>query len=87
MRTMAGVIMSGVIVTMLAASPARAQAYDPAYPICLQVYGILGGYIACRYSSMEQCRLSAQSRPAQCIVNPYFAGGGPGKGRSYRRPQ
>ena len=35
-----------VAVALLAASPARAQAYDPAYPICLQVYGIQGGYIA-----------------------------------------
>lgn len=68
------------------AAPARAQTYDPAYPICLQVYGIMGGYIACRYTSMDQCRLSAFGRPAQCIVNPYF-NARPRKGRSYRRVQ
>jgi Protein of unknown function (DUF3551) len=73
-----------VAVTMLAASPARAQAYDPAYPICLQVYGIQGGYIACGYTSMDQCRLAASGGAAQCIVNPYFAGG-TGKGRAPRR--
>ena len=79
----------GLLVAMtagLAASPAPAQTYDPAYPICLQVYGIQGGYISCGYVSMDQCRLSAWGRAAQCIVNPYFAGG-PRKGRTYRRVQ
>jgi len=73
-----------VVVAMVAASPARAQTYDPAYPICMQVYGVAGNYISCRYISMDQCRLLASGRAAQCIVNPYFAGG-PRKGRSYRR--
>jgi hypothetical protein len=77
-------VLTAALVSVLAASPARAQTYDPAYPICLQVYGIMGGYIACRYISMDQCRLSAWGRPAQCIVNPYFAGR-PGKARTYRR--
>jgi hypothetical protein len=84
MRAITGSILA--VVALLAAAPARAQTYDPAYPICLQVYGIVGGYIACRYVSMDQCRLSASGRAAQCIVNPYFAGG-PRKGRSYRRVQ
>lgn len=73
------------IAAALTSSPARAQTYDPRYPVCLQVYGITGNYIACGYTSMEQCRLSAQGRAAQCIVNPYFAGGS--KGRGFRRPQ
>ena len=25
--------------TLLAAGPARAQTYDPSYPVCLQVWG------------------------------------------------
>ena len=70
------------VIAAVLASPARAQTYDPAYPICLQVYGIQGGYIACGYTSMDQCRLSAWGRAAQCIVNPYFAGA-PKRGRSY----
>jgi hypothetical protein len=60
--------------TLLTAAPTHAQTYDPDYPICLQVYGIAGGYIACGYSSMAQCAQSASGRAAQCIVNPYFAG-------------
>src|SRR5256885_2670399 len=71
MRAMASSIV--VIGAMLASAPARAQTYDPNYPICLQVYGIDGDYIACGYTSMDQCRLSAWGRAAQCITNPYFA--------------
>ena len=37
------VSLVAVMVAVLAASPARAQTYDPAYPICLQVYGVQGG--------------------------------------------
>jgi len=82
MRAMTGSIL--VIAAMLAASPVRAQMYDPAYPICLQTFGIMGNAISCGYTSMEQCQPSARSRAAQCIVNPYFAGA-PRKGRTSRR--
>jgi hypothetical protein len=88
MRTIAALALAVLVVTIAAALtplPARAQTYDPRYPVCLQVYGITGNYIACGYTSMDQCRLSAQGRAAQCIVNPYFAGGP--KGRRFRRPQ
>jgi uncharacterized protein DUF3551 len=67
------VSLIAVVAAMLAASPARAQTYDPAYPICMQLYGVAGNYISCRYTSMELCRLLASGRAAQCIVNPYFA--------------
>ena len=73
------------IAALVAASPARAQTYDPSYPVCLQVYGIEGGYISCGYTSMAQYQLSASGRAAQCILNPYFAGA-PARGRSTRRP-
>lgn len=63
-----------MIAAVLAASAAPAQTYDPGYPVCLQVYSSRGGYITCSYASMDQCRLSASGRAAQCIVNPYFAG-------------
>jgi hypothetical protein len=88
MRTIVALAWAAQVVTIAAAltpSLARAQTYDPRYPVCLQVYGITGNYIACGYTSMDQCRLSAQGRAAQCIVNPYFAGGP--KGRGFRRPQ
>jgi len=84
MRAATGSILA--IAAMLAAAPARAQTYDPAYPVCLQTYGIGGGSISCGYTSMEQCQLSASGRAAQCIVNPFFAGS-PGRGRAYRGPQ
>lgn len=72
-----------VAIAAMVASPACAQTYDPAYPVCLQTYSTDGNYISCRYTSMEQCRLSASGTPAQCIVNPYFAGA-PGRSRNYR---
>ena len=62
------------IATVLTAASARAQTYDPNYPVCLQTYGIGGGYIDCGYTSLSQCALSASGRAAQCIINPYFAG-------------
>jgi hypothetical protein len=74
MRVLAWMILLG-IGTTCAAAPAQAQAYDPNYPVCLQTYGIGGGYIACGYASMAQCRATASGRAAQCITNPYFSGG------------
>ena len=62
-----------------AAAPAQAQTYDPRYPVCLQVYGRIN-YISCAYRSMAQCRMSAEARAAQCIVNPYY---GRAKRRTY----
>jgi hypothetical protein len=58
---------------ILATAPARAQTYDPSYPVCLQTYSPRGGgYIDCRFTSLEQCRLTASGRAAQCYLNPYF---------------
>ncbi len=51
--------------------PARAQTYDPSYPVCMQIYGPVG-YFDCRYGSLEQCRYLAVGRSATCVVNPYF---------------
>jgi hypothetical protein len=36
--------------TVLATAPARAQTYNPDYPVCMQVYSIAGSYIACGYT-------------------------------------
>lgn len=51
--------------------PARAQTYDPNYPVCMQIYGPVG-YLDCRYASLDQCKFLAVGRSASCIVNPYF---------------
>jgi hypothetical protein len=72
-------------VAVLTAAPARAQTYDPDYPVCLQVYGIAGNYIACGYTSLEQCAQSASGRAAQCIINPYFTSAHVPAGPHYRR--
>jgi uncharacterized protein DUF3551 len=72
-------------VTALPAAPARAQTYDPSYPVCLQVYqGIADFYFECHYRTMAQCMASASGRSAQCVVNPYY--GGP-KGKRSKRQQ
>ena len=82
---MRGLIMSILTLAMALAAPsAQAQTYDPSYPVCLQTFGRIGNAISCGYSSMQQCRLSASGRAAQCIVNPYFATAEP---RPVRRSQ
>ena len=53
--------------------PAAAQTYDPAYPVCLQVYTRGANHYECRYTSLPQCNASASGRAAQCVINPYFA--------------
>ena len=63
------------IATAFAAPPARAQTYDPAYPVCLQIYqGFTDYYFECAYTSLPQCQASASGRAAQCVVNPYYTG-------------
>jgi len=63
--------VSVLLLLGLAIGPARAQMYDPAYPVCLQTYGLQSG-ISCRFASMAHCRAVASGRAAQCIANPYF---------------
>jgi Protein of unknown function (DUF3551) len=71
---MRGLIWMVLSIAAILGAPARAQTYDPGYPICLQTYGINGNYIACGFTSMDVCRASASGRAAQCITNPYYAG-------------
>ena len=73
------------IATVLAAAPARAQTYNPDYPVCLQAFGEKAGYIECGYTSLAQCNASASGRAAQCIINPYYAGAKASPGRRDRR--
>jgi Protein of unknown function (DUF3551) len=84
MHILALAILAVGIVSM---GPAVAQTYDPAYPVCLRVYGP-GTYYECRYTSLPQCNASASGRSAQCVINPYFAGGqDPAGYRRHRRTQ
>jgi hypothetical protein len=55
-----------------AASPVRAQTYDPNFPVCLHVNGPVS-YYECHYATLAQCAATASGRAAQCDINPYFA--------------
>jgi hypothetical protein len=56
-----------------AASPARAQTYNPKYPVCMETFDGFRTFI-CAYTSLEQCRSSASGLGAVCVINPYPAG-------------
>ena len=62
------------VAAILTAAPARAQTYDPAYPVCIQIYDSDGGRIQCGFNSLAQCAASAAGGSAQCITNPYYGG-------------
>ncbi|WFU39254.1 DUF3551 domain-containing protein [Bradyrhizobium sp. CB82] len=71
MRTLALTILTISIV--LTAGHARAQRYDPAFPVCLYVVSFgASPYYRCSYTTMDQCRASANGQ--MCILNPYYAG-------------
>ncbi len=70
------ILALAALAALISAAPARAQTYDPDYPVCLHVYGPIT-YYECRYTSLPQCSLSASGRAAQCVVNPYAAMIGP----------
>ena len=84
MRVRACTILT-IGMTLVAAS-ARAQTYDPKYPVCLQVNkGWNDYYFECSYTSLAQCNMSASGRSAYCLVNPYYAGAKASPGRQKRR--
>lgn len=68
-----------------AAAPARAQTYDPDFPVCMHVVSMETSYEDCRYYTMAQCRASADGRAAQCSINPYYAGARTSPARPDRR--
>ena len=74
-RLLAWAILATATVSL--AGQAEAQTYDPAYPVCLQIYqgGIADYYFECAYTSIPQCQASASGRAAQCVVNPYYGKG------------
>jgi len=79
-------LIAGIValLTVSASSSARAQTYDPNYPVCLQIYQSWNDYyFECAYTSLGQCQMSASGRAAQCVVNPYYAG----PKRRVRRPR
>ncbi|MBR0968984.1 MULTISPECIES: DUF3551 domain-containing protein [Bradyrhizobium] len=70
MRTLALTILT--MGTALAAGHVQAQTYDPAFPVCLHVVSFgATPYYRCSYTTMDQCRASANGQA--CVVNPYYA--------------
>ncbi|MCA1428851.1 DUF3551 domain-containing protein [Bradyrhizobium sp. NBAIM16] len=66
----------------LTAGQARAQRYDPAYPVCLNVVSRgMTPYYRCSFTTMDQCRASANGQ--MCVLNPYYAGP-PARGNARR---
>lgn len=86
---LAGAIVWIVLATAaLTCAPARAQTYDPNYPVCLQVYqSMVDYYFDCSYTSMAQCAASAAGRAADCVVNPYYAGPRAKPAPRHKRPR
>ncbi|WP_333909370.1 DUF3551 domain-containing protein [Bradyrhizobium sp. CCBAU 11434] len=71
MRTLVLTILT--LSVAFAAGHARAQTYDPAFPVCLRVVSWGGGpYYKCAYQTMGQCRAAANGQ--SCSLNPYYAG-------------
>ena len=69
------ILILAILTIAAAISSARAQTYDPRYPVCLQIYqGYTDYYFECGYTSIAQCNMSASGRAAQCVVNPYYKG-------------
>ena len=72
MRILAAAILA--IGLLSAAGQARAQTYDPGYPVCMHrtVWG--GAFEECTYYTLAQCAASASGNAGQCSINPYYAG-------------
>jgi len=89
MRILALAVLTALTtVTVLAAAPAVAQRYDANYPVCLQSYGLGGGYNNdCSYTSMEQCRATASGLSATCDANPYYSNAQAPRGPTSRPPR
>jgi hypothetical protein len=87
MPTRISMLMLCAIGMLSVAGAARGQTYDPDYPVCMHVYGPVGGYYSCHYTSIPQCAPLAQGRSAECVVNPYYVGPHkePARQHRYRR--
>jgi hypothetical protein len=70
MRGLVRLIVATAVV--VAASPALAQRYDPAYPVCKETVDSDGPRIECYYTSMEQCKQGGEATAGTCVKNPYY---------------
>jgi hypothetical protein len=72
MRILVVVISVFGMVSMSAV--ARAQTFDPRFPVCMHVVGLGSVYDDCSYFTLAECAQSASGRPAQCNINPWYRG-------------
>ena len=70
------------LAVVASAESAKAQTYNPHFPVCMQVYSPFQ-YFDCRFFSIGECKASASGRGAQCVVNPYFVGEPPPRRRRH----
>jgi len=72
MRVRACIILG--IGAILIAAPAWAAGgrYDPAYPVCMEIYDQSGTRIDCFFTSMEQCKGGSAAMAGSCFINPYY---------------
>ncbi|MBR0829565.1 DUF3551 domain-containing protein [Bradyrhizobium manausense] len=76
MRTLPMVLP--VIAMTMVITPASAQRYDSASPVCMQKWEWGGGSaIYCGFATWEQCKAAASGLSAMCLVNPYWSQGYP----------
>jgi hypothetical protein len=84
MRVLTLAILAAAMVS--AAGQARAQTYDPDFPVCMRLVPVGGGsYEDCSYYTLAQCAMSAAGRAGQCGINPYYAGAMSSPVRTLRR--
>jgi uncharacterized protein DUF3551 len=82
MRILALAILTAGMIS--ATGEARAQIYDPAFPVCMHLALWGGDREDCTYYTLAQCAMSASGRPGTCNLNPFYAGAG-ASGRNQRR--
>jgi hypothetical protein len=76
MRAGAGAIL-GMGAILIATSASGAGRYDPAYPVCSEVYDDNGSRIECFFTTMEQCQQSAGGGGRSCFNNPAYVAPAP----------
>jgi len=73
MRMLASIVLASA--TILSVAPATAQRHDPRFPFCIErLRSGRSSTIDCRFTSMDQCRMTASGLRARCFANPFWRG-------------
>jgi hypothetical protein len=71
-RMSLAILAASVGALVSSGAPLHAQTFAPNFPVCLRLYGPIN-YVDCSYLTLPECNATASGRPAQCLLNPYFA--------------